>query len=304
MAAIIRAPVLSAVGRQLRRPGAAAPALPAVPDSHVTPPTTMTAAPAQAEAPAALAQTAMQAVPPAPAVQAAVPEEAALLARAGALQEQARQLEQREQALAAAQAELTRQREELARGEQQLQAAQRQLDDDAAGIRADAEQRGHAQGVEQGVEQGQREAQEAAAVQTDRLNVLLHALHQTRRTLLDDNEDMLVEISFAAICRLLGRQAATRATLAAMVRGLVEGEREPATLTVRLHPQDAQQLEGGVDGLDPHLRFQADASIELGGCVIDSPRGTLDARLELQLQHLREALTAARRQQQQQEVPV
>lgn len=297
MAAIIRAPVLSAVGRQLRRPGAAAPALPAVPASHATPPAAMTAAPAPTEAPAASAQTAMQAVPPAPAVQEAVPEEAALLARAGALQEQARQLEQREQALAAAEAE-------LARGEQQLQAAQRQLDDDAAGIRADAEQRGHAQGMEQGVEQGRREAREAAAVQTDRLNLLLHAMNQTRRTLLDENEDMLVEISFAAICRLLGRQAATRPTLAAMVRGLVEGEREPATLTVRLHPQDAQQLEGGVDGLDPHLRFQADAGIELGGCVIDSPRGTLDARLELQLQHLREALTATRRQQQQQEVPV
>ena len=298
MAAIIRAPVLSAVGRQLRRPGAAAPASPAVPASHATPPpaATMTVVPAQVEAQAA--------PPPAPALREAVPEEAALLARAGVLQKQALQLEQREQALAAAQTELAQQREQLARGEHQLQQAWRQIDDDAAGIRADAEQRGHAQGMEQGVEQGQREAQQAATVQTDRLNALLQAMNQTRRTLLDDNENMLVEVSFAAVCRLLGRQAATRATLAAMVRGLIEGEREPATLTVRLHPHDAQQLEGGVNGLDPQLRFQADAGIELGGCVIDSPRGTLDARLELQLQHLREALTAARRQQQQQEVPV
>jgi flagellar biosynthesis/type III secretory pathway protein FliH len=37
-----------------------------------------------------------------------------------------------------------------------------------------------------------------------------------------------------------------------------------------------------------------DERVALGGCLIDSPGGTLDGRLETQLQRLREVLVATR----------
>jgi flagellar biosynthesis/type III secretory pathway protein FliH len=42
------------------------------------------------------------------------------------------------------------------------------------------------------------------------------------------------------------------------------------------------------------VHWAADKSIELGGCVIETDGGTLDARLETQVEGLRAALVAAR----------
>lgn len=210
-----------------------------------------------------------------------------------------------EQALAQQGQDMTKQRDqaaqqlaELAEREQQLQAAQQRLQDEADGIRAEAERRGH----QQGLEQGEREANEAVAAQVERLNGVTQSLLQSRRALLDEHEDMLVEVSFAAVCRVLGSQAASRDGLAAMVRSLIDGVHAPETLVVRVHPQDLPLLQDGA--VDARLGFQADAGIELGGCIVDGPRGTLDARLELQLQHLRETLVQVRKQQARREVPV
>ena len=89
-----------------------------------------------------------------------------------------------------------------------------------------------------------------------------------------------------------------------MVRALVDAERQPAQLRVRLHPHDLALLEEGRAGLDPRLVLQADSGIDMGGCQIEGPDGTLDARLELQVQQLRATLLAVRGAPDKNEVPV
>jgi flagellar assembly protein FliH len=69
---------------------------------------------------------------------------------------------------------------------------------------------------------------------------------------------------------------------------------------VRLAPGDADLLRtmhgemtrlAGIKGLE----IVSDEGIELGGCLLETARGGLDARLETQVQRLRELLLAARR---------
>ena len=67
--------------------------------------------------------------------------------------------------------------------------------------------------------------------------------------------------------------------------------RDSTQLTVHLHPDDCRAMEGS--GQDA-LRYVADAAITLGGCRLESAAGTLDARLERQLEQLRLALLKAR----------
>lgn len=283
MAAIIRAPALAGGSRQLRRPGA-------IPVAEA-----VAVAPAQAPVEPVLA-------PAAPA-----PQE--VLRR---IELQAGQLREREAAAQAVQDELALQREqmahqqqqlaqqqaELAAREQALQAAQQRLQDEAEEVRAEAGRRGH----QQGLEQGEREAGAAVATQVERLNAVTQALTQSRRAALEEQQDLLVETAFTAVCRVLGTQAASRAGMESMVRSLTDGAHGPESLVVRVHPLDLPLMQGGA--LDPRLAFQGDAGVELGGCIVDGPRGTLDARLELQLQHLRETLMQVRRQHTQLEAPV
>lgn len=331
MAAIIRAPAMAAGSRQLRRPGAApvaaaaavAPALTGPASASDTPaiPSTTSASAAPA-APSTASASVAHAVPstarasvvpaalsvaPAPpsiaeqapqAVQQLERQASALREREQAAQAEQDALAQRREQLAQQEQQLTQQQAELAAREQALQEARQRLRDEAEDIRAEAAQRGH----QQGLEQGEREAAAAVATQVERLNTVTQALTQSRRAALDEQQDLLVEIAFTAICRMLGTQAASQAGMESMVRSLIDGTHAPESLVVRVHPLDLPLLQGGA--LDPRLGFQADAGIELGGCIVDGPRGTLDARLDLQVQHVRETLMQVRRQHTQHEAPV
>ena len=200
-------------------------------------------------------------------------------------------LSEDQRALAAARAALEADRLALQERERTVQRKQQRLDEEADAVKDAARQ----QGLAEGTRDGERAAHQSATSQRQQLETLLGAMAQARLAMLDENRDMLVEIVFAAVCRVLGQHAATRAGIASMVDSLLEEERAPQLLTVRLHPDDARLFAAEDGPSHAQLRYQADARVALGGCLIDSARGTLDARLELQVELLRATLTATRR---------
>ncbi len=213
--------------------------------------------------------------------------------RMAALAQAETQLRQRQGELAVAGERMARRETELLAREEQLEAGLLKLAADSETAAAEASARGYREGLARG--EGGAAAEVARGVAL--VNGLVRGLGEGKATLLKENEDVLVEIVFTALCRLLGDGAASRAGVAAMVRRGVADEREPELLCVRLHPDDMALMaapDPGGAALDPRLALRADASIELGGCVVEGPRGSLDNRLELQLQQLRGALLAAR----------
>jgi flagellar assembly protein FliH len=202
------------------------------------------------------------------------------LARAAAeraADEAARQVELAERA--AERAELLSLREHAAEHARTLDA-----------LRADAEQRGYRAGEER----GELAAASLQQAQVDRLKALAFQLSQARDGVLADAEDMLVEIAFAAVCRIVGEQGARRDTLLRVVAEASATARQRDQLTIRLHPDDAALLRLGAHGPEPLVRFVGDASVQLGGCMVDSAAGTLDARFETQLSMLGAAFAAVR----------
>jgi flagellar assembly protein FliH len=173
---------------------------------------------------------------------------------------------------------------EIAKLREKTQQAQSTLDD----AYADAERRGHAAGEAV----GELAALERQQVQVDRLKALVFQVGQARQQVMANAEDALVEIAFAAVCRILGEHGASRDTLRRIVRESNTAAREP--LTVRLHPDDVALLRLGADGPETDIRLCADASVQLGGCIVDSGAGSLDARFETQLELLAAALRAVR----------
>ncbi len=114
-------------------------------------------------------------------------------------------------------------------------------------------------------------------------------------------EDMALGIAFAALCKILGSAAVTREGIQAIVRQTATQLRTTERVVVRLHAVDLALLHehGALDATLPSggaVSWVADSAVVLGGCVIASDGGELDARLETQIERLRTALVAARSQ--------
>ncbi len=69
----------------------------------------------------------------------------------------------------------------------------------------------------------------------------------------------------------------------------------PAKIKIKLNPDDLQfikdtqsQFSHFLDHVD-NIRFEADQSIQSGGCLIETDRGDIDARIEKQFQAIEES---------------
>jgi flagellar assembly protein FliH len=176
------------------------------------------------------------------------------------------------------------------------------------GRRAGFEQ-GFQQGMERGMAEGRDEglrrleeeaeaARQASAGRLARLDQLLAAVAEGIARRLAEAEDDMVALCHEVICRILGEHLSTREGVIACVRRAVEeaGSSGPpgsgrSALELHVHPRDLAAIEGDPafgDWLQQHAsaggsRWIPDERVELGGCLVRSVEGTLDARLETQL---------------------
>lgn len=284
---IIRAATVTALRRPLGRPGVVQSGLPAALDAlqPVTPALLPPDAPPPDPSEAARALLAGIAADAA-ATAAALAAASVVLTQA----EEQRRVWQAEEA--AARALLHRERADLARREQMLQAERKAHQDALEGAHDEAAQRGHEDGLARGVAEGRAGADAAAAARLIQLDALALGMEQAAGQALARHEDLLVEVAWSAICRLAGELAASRDGALAMVHAAMSQVRDGQALRVRMHPQDAAWL--AAHGEPGRWSLHADAAVALGGCIVDGVQGSLDARLELQLERLRAALVEVR----------
>ncbi len=182
----------------------------------------------------------------------------------------------------------------VAQRQDAAQTLERESERERSRIFEAAERRGYAAGLEK----GEQAAQKTILEQVERLASISSALYRSRMSVLEEAEAAAVEIVYTAICRIIGETAASRTTIINMVNQIVGTFRELDQLVVRLHPQDLELVQqicsDGAAEIDSQIALRADTSIKMGGCIVDSTIGSLDARLELQLARLSEVLLAVR----------
>jgi flagellar assembly protein FliH len=164
--------------------------------------------------------------------------------------------------------------------------------------RAEIFEQAYHEGYEAGEQAGQQEARQARDEEIAALLEIAASMRPAFDAFLSDAEDLLVEIAFESVCKILGRALCDRAGVSALVQAVIEQVREREQLIVRLAPADYMLLAGAEAAGSRNDAWKAelkpDARVTLGGCLIDSPSGTVDGRLETQLQRLREVLVATR----------
>jgi flagellar assembly protein FliH len=162
-----------------------------------------------------------------------------------------------------------------------------------------AREEARAQGYAEGFASGDKEARRELDERRVALERVIASIEAAREAALTSVEDIALGIAWEAVCRILGEVVATRQGIRALVEQGAAKVRSEEKIVVRLCPADLEVLGNRGDSLEGESSrggtdFLADASIELGGCIIETAAGRIDATLETQLSRLREALLATR----------
>jgi len=145
-------------------------------------------------------------------------------------------------------------------------------------------------GREAGLQQGQQTAEAQYKKQLETLRLLLESMQGARQRYIEDIGDDAIEIALAAVTKILGEGFATREAAVAAVQEAMRCCKQRGRLVVKVAPQDFELLNGRLS----EVELIPDDQVKWGGCVLEGPSGNLDARLETQMQRLRDTLLDAR----------
>lgn len=153
--------------------------------------------------------------------------------------------------------------------------------DEAIRLRDDALEAGRRQGYREGL-----------AEWDEARRGVLHA----REALDAKYEAELVRLSVKVAEKIIGDELHTHPeTIVSIVRECLSGIRNAQNLTLRVSSSDREEVLQQMDllyrevGLR-NIQVVGDPSVSPGGCIVESERGIVDARLETQLRRLEEIL--------------
>jgi len=149
-----------------------------------------------------------------------------------------------------------------------------------------------------GLDQGIRAAEEAYRAKLARLDSLTAALQHERDSFFARIEPELVRLSASIAEKIIQRELeACPDTVVQLVAGAMKRIRDRETLRLSVNPRDFDQIKqarddliSAMDGIRK-LDIVEDRRVDPGGCLIESPDGTLDARITTQMAQITSALT-------------
>ena len=180
--------------------------------------------------------------------------------------------------------------EETAEAANIVEAARRRADDlvhraalEADAIRDRAQRMGYEAGYNAGAQRARSEVAEALAL----VQSLAEQGVAIRNDLLRRSEHEMVEMVVMAIRAILGDRAMNDSTVVVhTVRHALERAGSQNVVRVRVHPDQADLVLAEMtdaEGEPPAFEVFPDGAVGVGGCVIDTQHGRVDARLDVQL---------------------
>jgi flagellar assembly protein FliH len=163
-------------------------------------------------------------------------------------------------------------------------------------LKLDAYDQGYREGHRDGLEQ----ARQAIVDATNRAEqVTAAAAVEAAETLLA-SERQMVDIALAVARKILNREIALNVdTVLPIVAATLEKVRDQDLVTVRVSPEDLDQVTGAKQQFQSQLTQDAtlsvidDAGLKSGDCVIETAFGVIDARIDSQFEAIKSSLKEA-----------
>ncbi|MBD2845289.1 flagellar assembly protein FliH [Paenibacillus sp. IB182496] len=187
--------------------------------------------------------------------------------------------------------------QQLAEAREQIEqwwADKRAQDED---MEATAKHEGYEQGREEGIAQGEAENAASWEASLTESRQLLEQARRTREQIIQEAEPFLLELSCAIAAKIIGRELEQDTSLALeLIRKSLARRHEQGLITVCVAPSQLAFVQAARDELaavvdsQAQLQILPDAAIQDQGCVIRSAYGSIDARIDTQLEEIKREL--------------
>ena len=159
-------------------------------------------------------------------------------------------------------------------------------------IKETAFQKGFLEGKKVGFESGAKKADTVI----DSLRQVLAQLENIRQEIYQEIEKEVAQLALSIARKIVCHEVKTsRETVSCVARAALSQVDNPGKIKIKLNPLDLQFIRDTQDRLSDFLdnvdkiRFEAEESIQSGGCLIETDRGDIDARIEKQFQAIEES---------------
>lgn len=167
----------------------------------------------------------------------------------------------------------------------------------ARAVHLQAAAEGRAQGYAEGLERGRAEARREAAGILEAAGNLARCIAQRERAIVEQAERDVVDLALTAAERIVRKRVREDAEIAvAVVREAVARVSGARQVRVRVSPLELEAVRSRRDEfmelLDAAAALEVveDPRISPGGCVVETPTGNVDARIEEQIEAVRRTL--------------
>ena len=159
-------------------------------------------------------------------------------------------------------------------------------------IKEAAFQKGYLEGKRVGFESGSKKADSVI----DSLNHILGQLENIRQEIYQEIEKEVAQLALSIARKIVCHEVkTTQETVTCVAREALSRVNNPAKITIKLNPDDLQfikdtrfQFSRFLRNVD-NIRFEAEESIQSGGCLVETDRGDIDARIEKQFKAIEES---------------
>jgi len=175
----------------------------------------------------------------------------------------------------------------------EIEDIRREAQENASALEREAYEKGFAQGEKDGLELGQRKALKLI----ENIENLLRSMDDLREEILALYEREIVELVFAVAQKVIHRSIRSDDTaIEGTVLSALKLAAEKSKATLRVNPEDFDYVEelrpeffAAIKELKA-LTITSDPSITRGGCLLESPYGDVDARIETQSEKIHQCL--------------
>jgi flagellar assembly protein FliH len=183
-----------------------------------------------------------------------------------------------------------------------LEKAQAEAQEKTQEARLKGQAEGLAGGKEEGLAQGRRQGEEEGRKQwkalVDRWQSILDQTIKDKGAYLADREQVIVRLAIEIASKVLAQHVKTEPdSVLNLVRHAIHKATDRSRLSIHLNPEDINKalladessfrLAEGVK----QIEFLADEKVMPGGVLIETPSGTIDARIETQLEEVNKSLS-------------
>lgn len=177
--------------------------------------------------------------------------------------------------------------------EQLLQEARQQADS----IREESRSEGFEQGKQEGRGEILQKMRGDAVEFENQVRELVESIWEEKERIIRQVEPGLTDLACAIAARIVRKEVAQDdTTVLRIIQQAIELATRRDRLTIKVNPLDlsmvrnnCEELISGHDGIRD-IEFEEDPRIERGGCLIETPEGNVDGRLERQLDQIRHGL--------------